>query len=299
MRKELEHVHCGDKIVDKIISTWPKLAKAEDAEPFVQDQVDTNGVSYIKRFHELGDTIGMDLPRPPMEIQEAVVEAAHNRGVITIGHAFSYAGTMDLLRAGVDGLSHMYLDAAPDDEWVENMLQRGQFCNSTLGLCASQTGEGVELQVSFVRDSFTQQMLIQKETGKALGLAASQCPRSSIAHGYTNTRALYEAGVPILVGTDCAGNGLGLPYGLGVHLELHVLVHQVGMSPLDVLKSATSVTADQYKFRDRGRFVAGNKADFVLVEGDVFEVLADTNARCLPIRGVWRDGVQAPVFQQL
>jgi imidazolonepropionase-like amidohydrolase len=72
-------------------------------------------------------------------------------------------------------------------------------------------------------------------------LAAAQKPRASVQNAYTNAAKLYMGGVPIFVGTDAAGNGLRLQYGLCMHLELYSFVHDVGMPPLDALKSATSV----------------------------------------------------------
>ena len=126
LRKGFEDIPCGKEIVEKIISNWPKLREPEEAGPFVKKQVEVHRASYIKMFHELGDTVGMDLPRPPMDIQKAVVNAAHENGVIVVGHAFSYAGAMDLLRAGADGLTHMFLDKPPSNDYIQLMLEQGQ-----------------------------------------------------------------------------------------------------------------------------------------------------------------------------
>lgn len=63
-----------------MIEFLPRLRGPGDAAPFVTSQVRNNGASYIKMFHELGGSLGMDLPPPPAEIQNAVVAAAHNKG---------------------------------------------------------------------------------------------------------------------------------------------------------------------------------------------------------------------------
>ncbi|KXH41672.1 hypothetical protein CSAL01_09923 [Colletotrichum salicis] len=267
IRRVFANNQCGDHIVDQIVSTWPILHKPEDAESFVKQQVEENGASYIKMFHEIGDTLGIDLPRPPMDIQKSVVAAAHKYCVVTTGHAFSYAGAMDLLRAGADGLSHMFLDKPPSDDYVQVMLDNKAHCNPTLG-----------------------------QSGEPMGMAAKQKPMSSVLNAYANTKALYEAGVPLILGTDAAGGSVGLPYGLGMHMEMRVLIKEVGMSPLDVLKSATSITAERLKFPDRGRVESGRKADLVLVEGDVLEALSLSDGKCLPIKAVWRDGVFSSSF---
>ena len=98
---------------------------------------------------------------------------------------------------------------------------------------------------------------------------------SNNEHARANTRALYKARVPILAGTDASGTGVGLPYGLGLHMELYALIHHAGLSVEDALKSATSAPADRFKFHDRGRIEKGRKADLVLIRTNADEFLED------------------------
>jgi imidazolonepropionase-like amidohydrolase len=58
------------------------------------------------------------------------------------------------------------------------------------------------------------------------------------------------------------------------------------MTPEAALRSATSVTARRFGFRDRGLLVEGLNADLLLVEGNPLEDIDAT----LNIRGVWREG---------
>lgn len=291
MRKEFQHVPNGRCIAEELIATWPKLKVQSDAAPYVEEQVKTNNASYIKMFHELGDSIGMSLPPPPMDVQKAVVKAAHYHNVIAVGHAFSHAGAMALLDAGVDGLTHIFFDRPPSGEFVTYMKDRGAHCCPTLGLAASQTGELRELQHRFLQDPFAQKLLLNKAAGKPVGFAISERPRSSFENACDNVKKLYAAGVPILAGTDAAGKHLGTSYGLGVHTEMYLLSHMVGMSPTDVLKAATSSVAERFRFKDRGRIREGLNADLLLLEGDAVEVLSDQKSLCLPLKAVWRQGV--------
>jgi imidazolonepropionase-like amidohydrolase len=71
-------------------------------------------------------------------------------------------------------------------------------------------------------------------------------------------------------------------------LELHFLVTRVGMTPLDALRSVTSVTAKRFGWNDRGRIATGLKADLLLVEGDPSNDISEL----LNIKDVWRDGVR-------
>jgi hypothetical protein len=296
IKKVLEDHPQVDQVVDHVVSTWPKIREPEDAEPFVRQQVEKHGASYIKVFHELGDTLGIDLVSPRPDVVKAVVEAAHRHGVIAVGHALSHAGALALLDAGIDGLAHIFLDEASDD-FIMRMVSQQVHCNPTLVLCASHTKENREIRQQFLTDPFAKKMMMEDPMDKPLGFAEHQRPRASIQHAYKTVRELYRAGVPILAGTDASGQGFDIPFGLGVHLELYLLAHEVGMTPEDVLKTATSTPADRFGFNDRGRIEAGRKADLVLIDGDVASVLSNQDQRCLPIIGVWRDGELATVFR--
>lgn len=280
---------------EAMIKGWPKLKDPAEAEHFVQQQIIRCGASHVKLMHELGDSLKMDLklPRPPLDIQEALVKAAHRHGLIAVGHAFSYDGAMDLLSCGVDGLTHIFFDKPRSDDYVSLALRTGAYLNPTLATCASQTSAGGELQQQFVADPLAQRMLFDKAPRQYLAMAAEH---ACVEYAYASTKAMYEAGVPIIVGSDANGQPRGSAYGMGVHMEMHLLVNKIGMKPIEVLKSATSLIADRFGFHDRGRISAGKKADLVLVQGDVRDVLADKSTLCLPVRAVWRDGVLGTVW---
>jgi imidazolonepropionase-like amidohydrolase len=274
----------------------PKLRVPDDAEPYVQTQISKYGASYIKLMHELGDAFNMELPEPPHNVQKAVVDAAHKNGLIAVGHAFSYSGAMGLLSSGVDGLTHVFIDRAPSSDWIELMKRNKAHLCPTLACCASQAGEGDQIEVAFSNDPFSQRMLFDKRARKNIGFAAKNS-KANFANAVLNGRDAHKAGIPILVGSDCAGEEIGTAYGMGVHVEMYLLFKEIGLTPVEVLKSATSTTADRFVFHDRGRIAVGKKADMVLIEGDVREAIADLECRCLPISCVWRDGVSASIFQ--
>ena len=71
-----------------------------------------------------------------------------------------------------------------------------------------------------------------------------------------------------------------------MHQELSIFVNEIGMTPEEALRSATSLVAKRFKFSDRGRLAEGLNADLLLVEGNPLEDIDTT----LNIRGVWREG---------
>jgi imidazolonepropionase-like amidohydrolase len=63
---------------------------------------------------------------------------------------------------------------------------------------------------------------------------------------------------------------------------------RAGMTPRDVLRSATSVPADVFGLSDRGRIAPGRRADLLLVAGDPLTDVTATR----DVRAVWRSGVR-------
>ena len=91
-----------------------------------------------------------------------------------------------------------------------------------------------------------------------------------------NVRTLLAAGVSLFVGTDAGVHGV-FP-GASLHLEMRLLV-ELGMSPLDVLRAATSAPAAFLDPSSRiGTITSGQRADLSLVRGDPTEETADLAA---------------------
>lgn len=79
------------------------------------------------------------------------------------------------------------------------------------------------------------------------------------------TRALHEAGVPLLAGTDAGGLTMS-PYGFFFADELRFLVDGVGMTPREALEAATINNARFLGIDDAvGTIEEGKRADLVLL----------------------------------
>ncbi|KAN0121889.1 hypothetical protein V8E51_000215 [Hyaloscypha variabilis] len=257
------------------INSWPKLTKPLEAYAF---------------------SIIVNLPPPSLDLQRVIVAAAHAQGLLAVGHAFSFQGAVDLLSCGVDGLTHSFIDKPTSDQHIELAKRNNARHNPTLTVCASQTREGDEMQVKFHNDPLAKRMLFDTTPRQPLALGNED---SRVENAYRRTRDMYKAGIPIMVGPDSSGQVRGSQFGLGVHMEIHAMVHKAGITVVDVFKGATSLVDDRFGFHDRGRIEVGRKADLVLVEGDVSEFLAKEDNLCLPICGVWRDGVVAKVYEEV
>jgi imidazolonepropionase-like amidohydrolase len=111
------------------------------------------------------------------------------------------------------------------------------------------------------------------------------------------TMALYNAGSPLLSGTDYPYN-VSMP-GKGLLKELELFV-QIGMTPYGALKTST-VTAQEFirqtveseKDMHRGVVVEGYDADLLLVEGNPLENISNVRNNV----GVMVDGAWYPASE--
>ncbi|MDN8622665.1 amidohydrolase family protein [Corynebacterium sanguinis] len=249
------------------IPTYPDVALVDSpdkAERFVEVQV-ADGVDYIK--------IIADLPGPTQDVLDALVAAAHARGLKVIAHAALYEAVRMSLAAGADIITHAPLDRALDDATAETMLAQGTVFIPTLTMM-----EGI-----------------------AANLTAAGVPGVSYAPAHESTRAMHAAGVPVLAGTDAGADAYmhdedayigsftrALPtYGESMHDELALLV-DAGLSTAEALRAATSTAAHAFSLDDRGAITPGLRADLVLVDGDP---LTDIAAARRVLR-VWCGGIE-------
>ncbi|MEU7457750.1 amidohydrolase family protein, partial [Streptosporangium roseum] len=210
-----------------------------------------------------GTVHGADLPVMTPEIAAALAAAAHDAGLRVIAHAITASEATIALDAGVDGLAHVWTDLAQDDPASQRLAERvraqGVFVVTTLAYFEAITAQHLE---------------------------TADCARpGSSANAVGALRALRQAGVPLLAGTDATP--FAPAHGAGMHRELHLLT-EAGLSPQEALAAATSLPACHFGLTDRGRIAPGLRADLVLVEGDPTRDITATGS----ITDVWRRGVR-------
>ncbi|MFW0795080.1 amidohydrolase family protein [Gordonia sp. CPCC 205515] len=117
------------------------------------------------------------------------------------------------------------------------------------------------------------------------GILAGRAPLDGLLG---NLRAVVDSGIEVLAGTDSNASP-GVPaqirHGSSLHEEFGFMA-QVGMRPIDILRSATILPAQAFGLTDRGAIVVGKRADLVLIDGGPLAEIAATTA----IRAVWCGG---------
>ncbi|MDX1417495.1 MAG: amidohydrolase family protein [Candidatus Promineifilaceae bacterium] len=175
----------------------------------------------------------------PEELAIIVQEAAFHRGKKVMAHAQGAEGIKNAVRAGIHTIEHgIFLD----DEGIDLMLEHGTILVPTLLAPIGVLEAGAEGGMP------------------EYGLRKS---REVIDAHKENTHRAYEAGVKIAMGTDAAV----MPHGTNLR-ELGLLV-EIGMSPMEAIKSATATAAECLGWQDRlGTIEAGKLADLIICKGD-------------------------------
>jgi imidazolonepropionase-like amidohydrolase len=106
------------------------------------------------------------------------------------------------------------------------------------------------------------------------------------------TRTAYQAGVPIVAGTDSVGGADSGPWQLpNLHEELRLLVGRAGLSPADALAAATRNAARTVgALNERGTLERGKLADIVVLDADPLADIANTAT----LRLVVKHGAEYP-----
>ncbi|KAL2060886.1 hypothetical protein VTL71DRAFT_8938 [Oculimacula yallundae] len=275
------------EIADKWIARWPKLKTAADAEAFVQLNI-SRGACFIKLMHESGSIMAHTGPllTPSISLQKSVVGSAHAHGLITLAHALSLKDTLDVLEAGTDGLAHCFCDEDPTAELLEAYKRNGSFLIPTLIVVATLTGEETKCSEVFVNGDMAKKHLDDEEKTCFCGRMMMGKKECKVEYAYRTVRLLKENGIDIVAGTDTATGLKGTAFGLSLHQELSLYVERCGFTPIEALRSATSVSARRFRMHDRGVLKEGLRADVLMVRGDPTKNIRDT----VNVEGVWRGG---------
>ncbi|AHH18588.1 putative amidohydrolase [Nocardia nova SH22a] len=270
-----------------VYAPFPTLSTPGEAPGFVAARV-AEGSDYLKILVEGGRPLGWSqLPSLDDETLKALVDSAHSHDLPAVAHISTQADAQRCLTAGVDGLVHAFVDTAPDRRFVDKAAAAGIFVVPTLTVFEMLYGpgrrEGDCVDHPRVRPYLSPGLRATVQAGGRANLPSDLPAWASAEHAHRATRALHEAGVPILAGTDV----LYPPsvHGLSLHAELAALV-DAGLTPAEALTAATLAPAQAFRLTDRGRITTGMRADLLLVEGDPTRRIAATTE----IIGVWRAG---------
>lgn len=260
----------------------PTLSSPAEAQAWVDARV-AEGSDYIKIIVDDASAYGRHRPTLNKETVKALIDAAHKRGKLAVVHIGKQQDARDVIKAGADGLAHLFADSVPDPDFAKFVAAHHAFVTPTLDVLESVSGtsggEGLatdpRLAPYLTPDDIT---VLKRSFPKFSAPLSEKYAEQTIAQ-------LKAAHVPILAGTDAPNPGTS--HGVSVHRELELLVRS-GLTPQEALAAATSVPATAFHLDDRGVIAPGKRADLVLVKGDPTQDILATR----DIVSVWKLGVE-------
>ena len=200
------------------------------------------GVDFLKFTYQGGDYWYFDEKRSirkiDRELMRQIIREGRENGLQATAHVFYYDDVKELLEAGIYGIEHGILDRdiEPDDPIVALWKASGARFVPTVNA-----------------------MTYEKDPAR-------------LAHSLHNLKVLYDAGIPIAMGTD---NMLESMTGEIEHRELAYYV-EAGLSPMQAIVLATGNSAAHLGIADRkGLVKEGMEADLILLEKDPAEDISN------------------------
>jgi imidazolonepropionase-like amidohydrolase len=227
----------------------------------------------------------------------AIVEEAHARGLTVTGHIPNGLTLREAIEIGMDHVAHLAVrGAAGSDEQKQTIaflkahgtvVDPTVSWNELLGRSAqTRIGDFIP-RIQHVSGPL-RRMLDAANGGTVTPAQA----RERLTRSLNTIKALHDAGVPIVAGTDKGVPGVSLAR----EIELYV---EAGLSPIDAIRAATAVPAKVMGLdADSGTLAPGLRADLIVVDGNPLQrisaiqnvILVSTNGRLYETAPLWKAG---------
>lgn len=269
------------------------VVSGSDAQS-IRQQVNENadlGADFIKV--RVDDNLGRT-PKLSRPLFDVLVEQAHSRRLPLAVHLFYLDDARYILNAGADLIAHSIRDLPVDSEFID-LIKSEDVCYIPT-LTREVSTFVYEDEPEFFSDPFFRQeveqaiideLLQPERMSRMRNSAMAQAYKEGLEVAMANVGVLNDAGVAIAMGTDT-----GPParfQGYFEHLEMSMMV-EAGMTPQDVIRSATSVAADCMGNSMIGSLEPGNWGDLVVLDENPVANIDNSKT----IDSVWIAGNRVP-----
>ena len=219
-------------------------------------------------------------PRLAPNLYRAIIEEGHRQGLKVNAHVFYHSDAVGLVDAGVDGLAHLVRDKEMDDDLIESIVRHNVYVMpnlspewNTYADVPHWLKEGDPL-FTLLQESVSPAVVarMQKTFGSA-NPAAVERTRAQYTILQHSLAKLAKANAKIILGCD---TGLeDHPFGMSEQHELESMVN-AGMTPMQVIVSATSRAAEYLKLEKMGVLASGKEADFLVLDANPLDNITNT-----------------------
>ena len=229
------------------------------------------------------------------EIYGALVDEAKKRNLMTVVHIFNLKDAKLAIEKGTNALVHSVRDQDVDQALIDQMKR------NNIGYVPTLTRDLsvfiYETEPAFFQEPFFRKGLYRYQTevdilkdpklqAETRNSPAAQSIKTALKQANRNLKILSDAGVLIGMGTDTASPGdLGRWPGYFEHVEMEMMV-EAGMTPMQVIKAATSDAARIMKLDSLGAIAPGKAADLLILNANPLVNIRNTRE----IDSVWIAG---------
>ncbi len=249
----------------------------------------------------------------PPELVPVIADRAHERGLRVSGHVPATMSARQFIDAGADEMQHInfvvlnfladrvketrnmnrftevaahaneYPPTRPEvREFVALMKKHHTTIDPTVGIYGDMfqgDSKAIPAALVDVAPRFPPQVQRGLKSGAIVAPKGEEAAyREAFPALLALIKALHDAGVPILAGTDAMA-------GYSLHHEL-AMYAKAGITNADVLRIATLTPAEVMGVtRDLGAIAPGRYADMILIDGDPLKDIADTRKIDLVFKG--------------
>jgi imidazolonepropionase-like amidohydrolase len=207
------------------------------------------------------------------DVVSAITARAHELGMTVTGHVPAALGLAKSVEAGMDHVAHLPINGDPQSPetraTIDLLAKRKTVIDPTLPW-NELLGHAPETTLESFEPGFAHappELLANYRSVRNDTDAATAMRR--VRESEAMVKALFDAGVPIVAGTDGALPG----YSLLRSIEMYV---DAGLTPMQAIESATRVPAESMGLgQDSGTIAPGKRADLIVLSADPLANIAN------------------------